>query len=115
MSPECKRLLIAGAQLHNNELCGFITSDWMIFPVHNAHLEPRHNYYFDPDDTDRVLNEIFNKYKTDIIGQYHTHPTDIPWPSPRDLVGWPNPELGWRYWIVTNSHVIEWELIYDNA
>jgi proteasome lid subunit RPN8/RPN11 len=115
MPTECRKLLIAGAQVHNNEVCGFITREWMIFPVHNVHLEPRHNYYFDIEDTNRVLAEIYGKYETEIIGQYHSHPNDVPWPSPRDLVGWPNPELNWRYWIVTNLEVIEWKLVEDNG
>ena len=115
MDEGCRNLLISGCQAHRNEMCGFVTRLWTVHPVLNSHLEPRHNYYFDPDDTERVLKEIYEEYQTEIIGQYHSHPNDVPWPSPRDLVGWPNPALGWRYWIVTNSEVIEWRLTRDQS
>jgi len=104
-------LLTAGAIAHRNEICGFITSDWSVEQVVNAHLHPRNNYYFDPTDLERAIKFIYNELGSEIIGQFHTHPNGVTWPSPRDLVGWPNPVLGWRYWIVTPTEVIEWELV----
>lgn len=111
MPDKCAALLTGMATRFNMEHCGFITSDWRIREVSNVHLHPANNYYFDPADTERALNEIYNDWGVGILGQYHTHPNGVTWPSPRDLVGWPNPVLRWRYWIVTPIEVIEWELV----
>lgn len=99
----------------NVELCGFITSDDDIWWIDNVHLEPRHNYFFDPQEVETAVHEIYEIRQEKIVGQFHTHPNNVPWPSPRDIAGWPNPDLNWRYWIVTNAEVIEWELVRDNA
>lgn len=104
-------LLTAGCISSNKERCGFVTSDEDIFYVNNVHAEPRHNFLMDPEDFAEVVSEIYDIRQTRILGIFHTHPNDVPWPTPRDLVGWPNPELRWRYWIVTNTEVIEWELV----
>jgi proteasome lid subunit RPN8/RPN11 len=98
------------AQTYRNERCGFITSNWLVREVQNSHLHPRNNYYFDPDQTEQALRQIYEAWGTTVLGQFHTHPNGVPWPSPRDLVGWPNPLLGWRYWIATPSEVVEWQL-----
>jgi proteasome lid subunit RPN8/RPN11 len=98
---------------HSEERCGFITSEFEVIGVLNSHLEPRMNFYMHPKDTEWVLDEIYGKKQTEILGIYHTHPNGYPWPSPRDLVGWPNPALGWRYFLVSRGDVTEWRLLGD--
>lgn len=109
---EIKNILTGLCVGHRKELCGFISDDEDIWRVTNVHKEPFHNFYMDLNHAQSVINEI-EKRNTEIIGIWHTHPNDVPWPTPRDLVGWPNPELRWRYWIVTRNAVIEWRLILD--
>lgn len=110
LDKQIQDLLTAGCLNSNKERCGFITDDEDIFYVDNVHEEPRHNFLMCPFDFETVVSEIYDIRLTRIIGIFHTHPNNVVWPSPRDLVGWPNPELKWRYWIVTNDQVIEWEL-----
>lgn len=106
-----KNELIQICQSHANERCGFIDSYWDIHDIPNIHEEPRHNFYMSDDGTAQVLKKIYEEYEEHVIAMWHTHPNNVPWPSPRDLRGWPNPELGWRYLIVTNDDVLEWELV----
>jgi proteasome lid subunit RPN8/RPN11 len=104
--------LLTGSCLSSHkERCGFISEDEDIFYVNNVHEEPTHNFLMDADDFVTVVSEIYDIRQTSILGVFHTHPNNVPWPTPRDLVGWPNPMLGWRYWIVTNRSVIEWKLV----
>jgi proteasome lid subunit RPN8/RPN11 len=93
------------------ELCGFITQREKIVLVTNVHGEPSHNFYMDHQSLKQALCEIYEENQDKILGIFHTHPNNQPWPSPRDIVGWPNIELGWRYFIVTNKEVLEWELV----
>jgi proteasome lid subunit RPN8/RPN11 len=106
-------LLTAACLASNKEVCGFIVDDEDIFYVANCHQDPRHNFLMDPASFEQVVSEIYDIRQANIIGLFHTHPNNVPWPTPRDLVGWPNPALGWRYWIVTGGEVIEWRLICD--
>lgn len=105
--------LVASCNNSNKERCGFLTEDQDIFYVDNVHAVPQYNFLMDADDLARVVNEIYDIRQTRILGVFHTHPNNVPWPTPRDLVGWPNTQLGWRYWIVTNSEVIEWRLVTE--
>ena len=95
---------------HMRERCGFITSEWEVVEVDNSHKEPYRNFYMDDADAENALYYIYETRKESVIAIWHTHPNDVVWPSPRDLRGWPNPDLGWRYLIVTNKEVIEWGL-----
>jgi proteasome lid subunit RPN8/RPN11 len=106
-------ILTASCRSTNKERCGFITQDEDIFYVYNIHKEPTHNFLMDSKDFQNVIAEIYEDRQTRIVGIFHTHPNNVPWPTPRDLVGWPNPALGWRYWIVTGSEVIEWRLTHE--
>jgi len=92
------------------EQCGFIDSNQDIWYVPNIHQHPTHNFLMETEECERIFNYIFGR-GDNIIGVFHTHPNNVPWPSPRDIVGWPNPLLGWRYFIVTSNEVLEWELI----
>lgn len=92
------------------ELCGFITDDGGILYVPNTHKEPEYNFHMDIKDIQEALEIICKINGQNVIGVFHTHHTNIPWPSPMDIAGWPNPDLGWRYWIATNHEVVEWGL-----
>lgn len=99
---------------HNKEeQCGFITKEFDIFKIKNSHLNPRHNFYMTEEDAAPVIDSIYQKRATEVLGVWHTHPNNYPWPTPRDIVGWPNPALGWRYFLVTRGTVTEWRLISD--
>jgi proteasome lid subunit RPN8/RPN11 len=105
---EIKDRLISACQLNRDEVCGFITNDENVLFVPNSHVEPHYNFYMDIADIQEALDIIRKIGGSDVIGMFHTHPTNIPWPSPVDIAGWPNLSLQWRYWIVTNHEVIEW-------
>lgn len=110
MLKSVQKELIAACNKSNKELCGFISAEWDIYHITNIHNESRHNFLMHPDDFKDVVDTIYEKRQSSIIGVWHTHPNNVPWPSPRDIVGWPNPALQWRYWIVTNNEVFEWVL-----
>lgn len=92
------------------ERCGFITTEWEILEVDNVHQEPYRNFYMDDEDTKHALEYIYEMREESVVAIWHTHPNNVVWPSPRDLCGWPNPGLKWRYLVVTNNEVVEWEL-----
>ena len=94
-----------------NECCGFIDDDQNVWLIPNVHEEPSHNFYMEEKGVTRVLEHIYNVMDSTIIGIFHTHPNNVPWPSPRDIRGWPDPKLKWRYFVVTNSEVYEWGLV----
>lgn len=95
------------------EQCGFIDTDHELWYVENVHEFPRANFLMDEGATTRTLEKIYASAGRGILGIFHTHPNGVTWPSPRDIVGWPNPRLGWRYFIVTGNDVVEWELTRD--
>lgn len=95
------------------EQCGFIDSAQDIWYINNVHQKPRANFLMDNDQTINTLEKIYNNLSRTVLGIFHTHPNSAPWPSPRDIVGWPNPKLGWRYFIITGKDVLEWELVHD--
>lgn len=95
------------------EQCGFIDSEQDIWYINNLHDKPRANFLMDSTQTVNTLEYIYEKLNRTVLGIFHTHPNNVTWPSPRDIVGWPNPHLKWRYFIVTNRDVLEWELVDD--
>ena len=95
------------------EQCGFIDSEQDIWLMNNVHQSPRANFRMDDRQMANTLHEIYNRKNRTVLGIFHTHPNNVVWPSPRDIVGWPNPKLGWRYFIVTKYEVLEWELVRD--
>lgn len=95
------------------EQCGFIDSEQEIWYIPNVHEKPRANFLMDNQVATRVLENIYELDRRQVLGIFHTHPNNVPWPSPRDIVGWPNPKLKWRYFIVIDSEVVEWELSDD--
>lgn len=105
-----KNELLTIAQTFCEEKCGFIDSEWTVHKVFNSHEEPHRNFYMSEADTVPVLDHIYTVRQEHVIAQWHTHPNDVVWPSPRDIIGWPHLGLGWRYLIVTQNEIIEWEL-----
>lgn len=95
------------------EQCGFIDSNQELWYVPNIHEKPRMNFLMENDEAERILEHVYNVSQECILGIFHTHPNGVTWPSPRDIVGWPNPKLGWRYFVVTGIDVVEWELVND--
>lgn len=95
------------------EVCGFIDSEQDVWVIPNIHNSPFANFLMDKKPMETVLKYIYVDMKKSVIGMFHTHPNSLPWPSPRDIVGWPNHKLGWRYFIVTKDEVLEWELVND--
>lgn len=94
------------------EQCGFIDDEQELWYIPNVHEKPRANFLMDTEVATRVLENIYEN-RNSVIGIFHTHPNSVPWPSPRDIVGWPNTRLKWRYFIVTSDQVVEWELCRD--
>ena len=104
--------LISQCLANRNERCGLITiEEQEVIYVENIHHEPTHNFLMSQEDFDSALRAIYKEREDKVLGIFHTHPNNVPWPTPRDLAGWPNPALGWRYWIATGHEVIEWRLI----
>lgn len=95
------------------EQCGFIDSEQELWYIPNVHDKPRMNFLMDTYVATNVLERIYEKQERKVLGIFHTHPNGVPWPSSRDLVGWPNTKLNWRYFIVTGDEVVEWEITYD--
>lgn len=106
--------LLRMASASQREICGFITAEEQeIIEVENKHVQARNNFYMDERDALEAFEYIYMERQEEILGIFHSHPNDYPWPSPRDIVGWPNPQLGWRYFLITRGYVTEWEL--DNG
>jgi proteasome lid subunit RPN8/RPN11 len=110
LDEEIQHHLIMGCRGSRDEVCGFVTDSEDVLYVPNSHAEPHFNFYMDIEDIQEALDIICKINGQNVIGVFHTHPTNVPWPSPVDLAGWPNPDLRWRYWIATNHEVVEWSL-----
>lgn len=99
---------------HHMERCGFITKeDQQVVRVENSHGDPHNNFYMEESDAEDSIHYIYEECHDSIMGIYHTHPNGYPWPSPRDIRGWPNLSLGWRYFLVSRGNVTEWRLVRD--
>lgn len=98
-------------EMHSNECCGFIDDEQNVYRIDNVHKYPRMNFFMEEEDVEETIYEIYEIKQSSVLGIFHTHPNGYPWPSPRDIVGWPNPKLGWRYFLVTFEGVSEWELV----
>lgn len=104
--------LIEACLLSDLECCGFIDTDNDIWFVRNIHTKPEHNFLMQTESAQNILNEI-EKSGNDVLGIFHSHPNNHPWPTTRDIVGWPDPSLlpDWRYFIVLTDDVLEWGLV----
>lgn len=107
--------LINELESHALERCGFITTvNEEVVVVENSHSNPRMNFFMETDDANSSLEYIYNETQREVLGIWHTHPNGYGWPSPRDILGWPNLQLGWRYFLVFRGNVTEWRLVSDN-
>lgn len=106
--------LLHQLELFTIERCGFITTeDQEIVTVDNTHDDPINNFFMEKADYEKALRYIYEETQREVLGIWHTHPNGYPWPSPRDIWGWPNHNLGWRYFLVSRGDVTEWELVRD--
>lgn len=110
LSNELLAEMVDACRCNSDEVCGLITNQNDVLYVPNSHVEPRYNFYMENEDMREALHEIVQVQQSVVLGVFHTHHTNIPWPSPVDINGWPNPQLRWRYWIATQHEVIEWRL-----
>lgn len=109
--PESLQLVLKHiCQSYGDEQCGVIDFHHDFHVIDNIHEHKNHNFLMDEDSFNATMKRIYGEKENAVLGIWHTHPNNVVWPTPRDLAGWPNPDLKWRYWIVTNSEVIEWEL-----
>lgn len=103
-------LLIEGCKYADEEKCGLIsTISHTVHWIENVHEYPRRNFFMDQEEYKIAVDDIFTENE-EILGIFHSHPNETPWPTPRDIHGWPPFQLDWRYWIVTGAEVIEWEM-----
>jgi proteasome lid subunit RPN8/RPN11 len=106
-----QNVLTAICAASKHEVCGFIDTHYGFHHVDNVHDEKTHNFLMDEDSFNVTMQRIYHGGNNAVLGVWHTHPNNVVWPTPRDLAGWPNPDLKWHYWIVTNSQVIQWRLL----
>lgn len=90
--------------LPTEEVCGFVLVDWKIEPVLNMHPEPATRFSFDEEH----LISLFARRRGEVRGIFHSHPHGNPHPSDTDCNGWAYPMF--RYWIIANHDVYEWEI-----
>ena len=107
---DLQKILMAMCKSSNYEVCGFIDASYGFHVVDNVHEKKTHNFLMDQDSFVSTIERIYSGTNS-VLGIFHTHPNNVTWPTPRDLAGWPNPALKWRYWIVTSGEVIEWRLL----
>lgn len=101
-------LRMAAIQNFDKEVCGFIDSRWNLHFVHNVSADPVRNFEMDQNEVRRIV-EWLSVANEHIVGVFHTHPGGLSTPSANDIVGWPNRDLAWRYFIATSADVYEYE------
>lgn len=84
------------------EICGFIMREWRIHLIDNIAPVDREFYMDESQQLDAML-----EWRGEILGVYHSHPSGNPTPSCKDIENAPR---GMRYWIITMSEVVEWEI-----
>lgn len=103
-----KHILIRAAVTSPHaEVCGFITNRMSPYFIVNSAEEPKLGFYMSPPDYARAI-ELIASSGDEIVGVFHSHPSGDNWPSQNDMRGWPNPDLNWRYFIVTINGVFEY-------
>lgn len=93
------------------EVCGLVLKDGAIYPVRNVHEHWEANFQFSIEDLDKFMDS--HRYE-EVLGIYHSHPSNNPLPSQKDVLGWPKGgDL--RYFVITKDRVTEWKKDHDNA
>lgn len=101
------RLVYMTNDAYPNEICGFVMSSEdpqtgpYIVSCRNIHRNPTHYFEVDHEDLAAVYED-----EERIIGMYHSHPNGPEGPSGADRKY--APESGIRYFIVTRTHVHEY-------
>lgn len=87
-----------------NEICGFVMyspRSLFIVPCDNVHKNPTHYFEVDHDQLAAIYED-----EPFIVGMYHSHPNGPDKPSQADRKY--APDQGIRYFIVTKTHVFEY-------
>lgn len=87
------------------EHCGVVLDDYTTMEIRNIATEDREFAIAGEDLCDALV--MHGKDLENVIGIFHTHPSNRPHPSCGDMQGWPVGKL--RYFIVTQSDVYEWK------
>lgn len=87
------------------EMCGFLHRDWSGITI-MENVSERDDRFEIPDE---ALMEFYSVYPNP-LGFFHSHPSGRRGPSNRDVEYAPQ---GMRYWIVTLSEVVEWDMSND--
>lgn len=85
------------------ERCGYVLRDGTIIEIPNNSRNPRRSFKMDLDD---LITAFRNHNPRNVVGIFHTHPSNSPKPSREDIAGWPSESI--KYWIVTENAVYEW-------
>ena len=93
-----------------HELCGVIDTQWNAHFILNDLADQPGKFRMNEDGLKEAIDKIVNA-NAKILGIFHTHPSGVPTPSADDIAGWPNRDLGWRYWIATRDDVYEYEFV----
>ena len=104
MPRSCSDSLVLLARDKTDEICGFIMDDWSFMQVPNVAEAPQTSFFFDPVISANIMREYYDN----IVGIYHSHPGGKATLSIHDKEGW-HPSLPWRYFIIANGKVFEWE------
>ena len=97
------KLRAAADKVKQKESCGFVLDSGLIIEARNIASRPTAEFEIDPE----THMDVILKHRKNILGVWHTHPSNTPSPSRGDVVGWPGvPE--WSYFIVTRDLVAEW-------
>ena len=86
------------------ERCGYIFRSGEIIEIPNTAINPRRTFSMDLAD---LLSAFRGKDPSQVVGIFHTHPSNSPSPSKEDVQGWPE-QRGLRYLIVTKDDIFEW-------
>jgi len=106
MPVDVQARLIASARDHApREVVGYVVASWDLVFVPNVAEDPD---LFEVSDEVQV--QVYTEYGTRLAGIFHSHPAGRRTPSNSDIEYAP---YGLRYWIITPTEVIEWDMDYD--
>lgn len=92
------------------EHCGLVLSDHTTIEIRNSARGTGGEFLMMGEDVCDALVPHGMDVE-DIVGIFHTHPSNCSHPSIPDIKGWPKGSI--RYFIVTQNKVVEWELNDD--